>query len=187
MKPKCSKCQKPFVRQGRERLCGNCRKVKLSVECAGLCGRQFRPKKPRERVCARCKLIGTRTAVQYKLLASPNFTLPIYRRFVDMKLRDPGVKCRYCAGRLTARNFSLDHRVPKERGGSDCISNVDLICGDCNTIKGVLLPEEFEGLWKWMDSLPAGERGKIGPKGRFLGALKTGAKLRLRMSRRFKR
>ena len=44
-----------------------------------------------------------------------------------------------CTGCLTAfpfRNFTVDHVVPKSKGGTDHIDNLQLLCGACNSLKG---------------------------------------------------
>ena len=52
-----------------------------------------------------------------------------------------GHKCVYCgsAGRLT-----LDHVVPRSRGGDSVWENVVTSCAPCNLRKGNRLPEEIE-------------------------------------------
>ena len=44
-----------------------------------------------------------------------------------------------CAGFRTAflfRNLTADHVIPKSRGGSDHMDNLQLLCGACNSTKG---------------------------------------------------
>ena len=44
-----------------------------------------------------------------------------------------------CAGCKTAfpfRNFTIDHIVPRSKGGTDHLENLQLLCGACNSTKG---------------------------------------------------
>lgn len=56
-----------------------------------------------------------------------------------------GWKCRNCGrgGRLT-----LDHIVPRSRGGTDAQANLRVLCGECNSKKADKMPDEVpEELW----------------------------------------
>ena len=55
-------------------------------------------------------------------------------------LRDNN-KCQYC-GRVN--NLTIDHIIPKSRGGKDTWSNVTVSCVRCNNKKGDKTPEEAE-------------------------------------------
>jgi hypothetical protein len=58
--------------------------------------------------------------------------------------RDGGC-CRYCGLRLRRSQATVDHYVPKYRGGDDDPSNLRLSCVMCNNLKGNLDPESWEG------------------------------------------
>lgn len=47
--------------------------------------------------------------------------------------------CQYCG---THRNLTIDHVLPKARGGNSDWRNLVTACKNCNTIKGDRLPEE---------------------------------------------
>ena len=34
------------------------------------------------------------------------------------------------------RNFEIDHVIPRAKGGSDHVDNLQLLCGACNRAKG---------------------------------------------------
>ncbi|MFJ4703186.1 HNH endonuclease [Streptomyces sp. NPDC088768] len=60
-------------------------------------------------------------------------------------LEQDGWQCRHCgwqpgdpvpAGRPLARCLELDHVHPRSRGGSDDVSNLQVLCTSCNTSKG---------------------------------------------------
>ena len=50
--------------------------------------------------------------------------------------RDGGARCRYCGVRLKLRRLTIDHVVPRSRGGSNALTNLVLACGPCNLAKG---------------------------------------------------
>ena len=52
----------------------------------------------------------------------------------------------YCNGREThfrPRHFEVDHIIPQPKGGTDHISNMKLLCGPCNKMKGTRSHEEL--------------------------------------------
>ena len=44
--------------------------------------------------------------------------------------------CRGCNRRFPARNLTVDHILPLARGGTERLSNLQLLCGTCNSVKG---------------------------------------------------
>ena len=55
--------------------------------------------------------------------------------------RDGNV-CQYCGRRRDPREMTLDHIVPRSRGGNSSWENVVLACLPCNSRKGCRLPDE---------------------------------------------
>ena len=47
-----------------------------------------------------------------------------------------GTQCGGCMTKLPLRNLTVDHIKPLEKGGSDRPSNLQLLCGACNSMKG---------------------------------------------------
>ena len=45
-------------------------------------------------------------------------------------------RCGLCAEYVTFRKMTIDHKVPVNRGGQDTEDNLELYCGNCNSIKG---------------------------------------------------
>lgn len=60
---------------------------------------------------------------------------------VNVFLRDKGL-CAYCGTKLVHRNFTIDHVIPRSRGGNDNWMNVVTACKSCNNIKGARTPDE---------------------------------------------
>lgn len=45
-------------------------------------------------------------------------------------------KCNGCGVKFPVRNMTVDHIRPFSKGGSDKPSNLQLLCGSCNSMKG---------------------------------------------------
>ena len=56
--------------------------------------------------------------------------------------RQEGV-CAGCEVMFPFRNMTVDHVVPQSKGGSDHLDNLQLLCGACNSKKGVRSQDEF--------------------------------------------
>jgi 5-methylcytosine-specific restriction endonuclease McrA len=67
------------------------------------------------------------------------FSLPLSRRTV--MARDHYV-CQYCGDQPGKTNLTIDHVLPRSRGGQTTWQNVVTACGFCNRRKGNRTPEE---------------------------------------------
>ena len=67
------------------------------------------------------------------------FSLPVSRRTVLARDHDT---CQYCKGQPGKAHLTLDHVVPRSRGGETHWENVVTACGPCNRRKGNRTPEE---------------------------------------------
>ena len=47
-----------------------------------------------------------------------------------------GGYCNGCGVHFPPRNLTLDHVVPRAKGGADADENLQLLCGACNSVKG---------------------------------------------------
>lgn len=68
-----------------------------------------------------------------------------YREFRPTRrnvfIRD-NYSCRYCGKQLSSEELSVDHVLPKSRGGKDSWENLVTACKPCNSKKGDRTPEE---------------------------------------------
>ena len=54
--------------------------------------------------------------------------------------------CTGCRRAFPYRNFTVDHILPRSRGGGDGIGNLQLLCGACNSKKGAGTQEELHAV-----------------------------------------
>ncbi len=62
--------------------------------------------------------------------------LPHYRTHKHTLYGRQEGHCAGCRVLFPFRNFTVDHIVPQDKGGSDHIDNLQLLCGACNSVKG---------------------------------------------------
>ena len=67
------------------------------------------------------------------------FSLPLSRRTV---LARDHYTCQYCGTQPGKANLTVDHVLPRSRGGETTWENVVTACGPCNRRKGNRTPEE---------------------------------------------
>lgn len=59
-----------------------------------------------------------------------------------LELRD-GPGCYYCRVVLKPHNYTLDHWIPRSKGGANTINNLRVACKPCNTAKGNEWPHDI--------------------------------------------
>lgn len=57
--------------------------------------------------------------------------------------------CGYCACVVNIKNFSIDHIVPKTKGGTNTEENLLLSCISCNSRKGTKTLSDFRLSEQW--------------------------------------
>ena len=74
-----------------------------------------------------------------------NGTLPqrLKPEHLNMLLSAQRSRCAYCQCRIRLGKCHCDHIVPVARGGLHVFSNLQLLCGTCNRVKGAKDPLDF--------------------------------------------
>lgn len=52
-------------------------------------------------------------------------------------------RCTICGRHIRFDVMTVDHIVPKSKGGTNDIKNLQLACHTCNLVKGAMMPVEF--------------------------------------------
>ena len=74
--------------------------------------------------------------------------LPAYQTHKQTLYGKQEGHCAGCGVLFEIRNFTVDHIVARSKGGTDHLDNLQLLCGACNSMKGVKTQEEFLALLK---------------------------------------
>ena len=74
--------------------------------------------------------------------------LPSYKTHKQTLFGRQAGHCAGCRGFFEIRNFTIDHIVARNKGGTDHLDNLQLLCGACNSMKGTKSQEEFLALLK---------------------------------------
>jgi 5-methylcytosine-specific restriction endonuclease McrA len=90
---------------------------------------------------------------QKKRAADLNKTIPFdidtFRSWLKPKV---DTECT-CGTKMTLKRLAIDHKVPIARGGGWSLDNLACICQPCNFRKGQLLPDEFDRLREFAQTL----------------------------------
>jgi 5-methylcytosine-specific restriction endonuclease McrA len=68
------------------------------------------------------------------------YTIPRFQKRALFN-RD-GWACQYCSKKISGKQVTIDHVIPKSKGGQTTWSNCVTACQTCNTIKRDLTPEQ---------------------------------------------
>ena len=70
-------------------------------------------------------------------------SLPNYRTYKHTLYGKQEGNCGGCRAHFPFRNLTIDHVVPQAKGGTDHPDNLQLLCGACNSMKGVGTQEKL--------------------------------------------
>ena len=73
---------------------------------------------------------------------------PTGKQDKDDLYRAQNGKCNYCGRKPGKAYLHVDHKNPLARGGSDRITNKQLLCSQCNTRKGAMRDGNFRSRFK---------------------------------------
>jgi len=62
--------------------------------------------------------------------------------------------CEYCHKLIEPLDYSIDHKTPLNKGGTNDIGNLHLTCIKCNKVKGDLTDEQFKDLMGYLADKP---------------------------------
>ena len=90
--------------------------------------------------------------VQFRVRVPEVIILRVFNGFVRQEIRfsrrniferDKNT-CQYCGRKMSKTELTLDHVIPRSRGGIDSWDNLVLACMHCNVKKGSRTPEEAQ-------------------------------------------
>ena len=110
-----------------------------ALEASGHLRREFRGLKPTTYVCTPGVSVPSQAA--HKPSRRGGSRVRGYLRFREAVLLRDGQRCMYCG--CTDQVMTLDHILPRSKGGSDHLSNLVPACRPCNSSKGARTPEEW--------------------------------------------
>ena len=149
------------------RTCKLCGETKpLTPEFFGRTRNNFRHQC---RVCLRAKNAKWQKANKDKVLARTNLrqaqmaaapgdvkvvgsTVKLTKEQLTFLYQKTGGICRYCKKGITSSSAQPDHKTPISKGGTNYLSNFELICGTCNRDKTNKTVEEylsFRSKWRY--------------------------------------
>lgn len=136
----CELCNGPgtcYIRATKQRLCMTCLKTRTML------------------------LSGTRHVIKADADGVPHLILKPERKRTSKRYRNKGSRspdrlyfyhlqdgcCYYCGKKIssvTSRDWTIEHKLPRCRGGTNLISNLAGACNKCNHLKGPLTEHEFK-------------------------------------------
>jgi 5-methylcytosine-specific restriction endonuclease McrA len=94
--------------------------------------------------CIKIKALAGEIIIPKVLILKYYVKIPNKKSFPSKKniLRRDKYTCQYCSLDLTDKEATVDHIVPRHRGGGNSWVNLVACCRDCNLFKGNRTPKE---------------------------------------------
>jgi len=112
-----------------------------NIRCS-VCAREYKRRMKNHKISRRVSDANGNCGGRGKT-RNKNITDKITTKEVIELLDKQNNECFYCRVEITDSNISLDHATPLSRNGKNIISNIDIVCVDCNMLKGIKTKEEF--------------------------------------------
>jgi 5-methylcytosine-specific restriction endonuclease McrA len=78
------------------------------------------------------------------------FTYPQFQVWLWREIGIHAKACPWCGTPIDVFSMEIDHKTPLNLGGELGFENLQCICGDCNRLKGELMPSEYRELRNWL-------------------------------------
>ena len=74
-----------------------------------------------------------------------------------LKSWDAGFRCLYCKKEMDLPfeheySFSIDHTIPRAKGGKDEVSNLEIVCRNCNYLKGTMSAKKYINRMRYLNA-----------------------------------
>ena len=83
----------------------------------------------------------------------------------DALYKEQGGKCKGCSKKFDMRNMAVDHIRPFSRGGGERLTNLQLLCTACNSLKGAGTMAQLKQKLKKQGVIAASAKTSAGQKG----------------------
>ena len=133
-------CRLDWIKEHRQ--CPDCGKERCKLHAR---------EKSRKWQAAATKKERKARSMQISFRHASNETLPL--KDARALIEDPPI-CNYCKLQIPWHSLSIDHKIPKSRGGSDTRDNLAWCDYDCNIMKGNLTDSEFIALLAFLNEHP---------------------------------
>lgn len=161
-KTRCKKCinkeKQRYKKRKNNGLCCSCNsKITIGTKC-DTCRTKTavakRTRKQQPNYCKYCDSVNCDQSLMCYLKKT------VRRHFTGVKINqtaialkqifdEQGGRCAYTGRQLTVGvDTTLDHIIPRARGGETTVDNVQWVCAECNLLKSAFLEDQFLNLVK---------------------------------------